>query len=237
MRSSALATLVGMQVIGHRGATSLHHPDNTLAAIDRARRHGADGVEVDVRLTADGVPVLHHDDHLADTRTLIRDVAFAALPRVRGHRIPTLAEALDLTRGVQLVVEVKTCDGVVGPVVEQLRRARHARLTVSSFDRQLLRQVHALEPRWETALLGRPAMPLSLLLKWAWADGHRQVHPHVSSLLPHLGQVPEARLMTAWTVDRPAHLRALSAAGLRAVICDEPGAAVQLLRPAYAAAG
>ncbi|MBN1248085.1 MAG: glycerophosphodiester phosphodiesterase, partial [Anaerolineae bacterium] len=47
-------------VIGHRGA-SAHAPENTLAAFRLARDAGADGVELDVHLTADGVPVVIHN--------------------------------------------------------------------------------------------------------------------------------------------------------------------------------
>jgi len=56
-----------MQLLGHRGAASSSAPENTLAAVERALRCGADGVEVDVRLTADAIAVVHHDPGLHRT--------------------------------------------------------------------------------------------------------------------------------------------------------------------------
>jgi glycerophosphoryl diester phosphodiesterase len=90
------------QPLAHRG---LHAPDgpaeNTLEAFAAARDAGY-GVELDVRLSADGIPVVHHDAHLADGRALAA-VPSGALPA----HVPTLAAALDVLRRVPVMVEVK----------------------------------------------------------------------------------------------------------------------------------
>jgi glycerophosphoryl diester phosphodiesterase len=96
-----------VQRIAHRGA-SLHAPENTLAAFEMAIGQGIDAIEFDVRLTADGEPVVLHDDRLERTTDGRGPVAEASLqsirrldagswfaPRFRGERVPTLAEALD----------------------------------------------------------------------------------------------------------------------------------------------
>ncbi|MGZ6803622.1 MAG: glycerophosphodiester phosphodiesterase, partial [Nocardioidaceae bacterium] len=56
-----------MLILGHRGAVDLSAPENTVASVERALVQGADGVEVDVRLTADGEVVCHHDPGMRRT--------------------------------------------------------------------------------------------------------------------------------------------------------------------------
>jgi glycerophosphoryl diester phosphodiesterase len=225
-------------LIGHRGAVAAAHPENTLAAVDRALALGADGVEVDVRLTADGVAVCHHDPGMRRTAGDPRYVVsldYAALPDVGGHRVPRLSEMLDLVgdRG-RLVVELKTphwpagaATQTVEAVVSVLRRHRLHDVVVSSFDRPRVLQVRQSGVSARTALLGRPGVPFGVVLRRAIRDGHDEVHPHVSSLLGRLDLVASAARqrveVTGWTVNRPHELLRLADAGVLAAICDEPG--------------
>ncbi|HUS66181.1 MAG TPA: glycerophosphodiester phosphodiesterase [Kofleriaceae bacterium] len=80
-----------MKLAAHRGATSAA-PENTLAAIARAFESGADGVEVDVRLSRDGVPVLIHDADLRRTHGAALRVADATAAELSIHGVPALAE-------------------------------------------------------------------------------------------------------------------------------------------------
>jgi glycerophosphoryl diester phosphodiesterase len=109
--------------LAHRG---LHEPDgpveNSLEAFAAARDAGY-GVELDVRMSVDGVPVVHHDAHLPDGREL------AALPSgALPVHVPTLAAALDVLRRVPVMVEVKQ---------EGLRPGALARVTADVLDRHL----------------------------------------------------------------------------------------------------
>ena len=104
-------------VIAHR-TTMGHAPENTLAGIRRALDMGCDGVEIDVRLCADGVPVLIHDDQLERTTNAIGRVADTTLTELQnvdagdGEHIPTLREALALIAGISLIViELKVTPG------------------------------------------------------------------------------------------------------------------------------
>lgn len=225
-------------IYGHRGAASVDVPENTLASIRRALAHGADGVEVDVRLTQDGVPVLAHDAGLWRTAGVDRELSgvdLADLPAVHGEPVPTLADALALVQG-PLVVELKTppwrtpCP--VAPVVAELRRHRLDGVVVSSFDRTRLAQLRAQLPV-RTALLGRPGVPAGVVVRRALADGHDQVHLHARSVLARPDSVTAARAcgveVLAWTVDRPADLLRCREIGVHGVICDDPGAARQVL--------
>jgi len=90
-----------VRVIAHRGASATH-PENTLEAFRAARDQGAGGIELDVRLSADGVLVVHHDAHLADG-TLLRGLNAEQMP----DWIPTLYEALEVAGDMWVNVEIK----------------------------------------------------------------------------------------------------------------------------------
>ncbi|MEI7768272.1 MAG: glycerophosphodiester phosphodiesterase family protein, partial [Phycisphaerae bacterium] len=92
--------------VAHRGASN-EYPENTVAAFDRAIELGAPAVEFDVRMAADGVPVIFHDAEISRTTSgqgLLQDWTSHDLmrldagtwkhPRFAGVRIPTLGEAL-----------------------------------------------------------------------------------------------------------------------------------------------
>ncbi len=121
-------------VIAHRG-DSLHYPENTLASIRLAFDRGADPVEVDVRLTRDGVPVIFHDEFLDRTtngtgpmvaltlrQLKMLDAGDWKAPRFRGERVPTLEEALRVAQGRgQLYLDLKVDDLAI-PVAQALAR-------------------------------------------------------------------------------------------------------------------
>ena len=139
-------------VLGHRGA-SAYAPENTLAAFNLAFEQGADGIELDVTLTKDRVPVVIHDnqvDRTTDGHGDIRQMTFAEVQQLdagckfdqyRGERIPTLAQVLDTlgTRG-KIVLEIKRWanefanDGRERIIANVIRQAKTAdNLIVSSF--------------------------------------------------------------------------------------------------------
>src|SRR4051794_38421051 len=91
-------------VLGHRGASAAA-PENTVAAFARARELGADGVELDVRRSADGVLVVHHDPDLRDAGP-IKAMTLAEL-RATQPDLATLEEAFDACAGLVVNAEVK----------------------------------------------------------------------------------------------------------------------------------
>jgi glycerophosphoryl diester phosphodiesterase len=129
-------------VFAHRGGCALG-PENTLAAFDLGMESGADGLELDVHLSADGVPVVHHDDTLDRTTDATGPVAartVAELARVdagcrfvsgsafpfRGHGIgvPTLREVLARYPDVRIIIEMKVDEVAMGEAVAaEVRRA------------------------------------------------------------------------------------------------------------------
>jgi len=117
--------------IGHRGGAHLR-PENTLVAYDFSLNGGADGLEFDVWLSADGIPVCHHDlllDRTTDGTGPVTDKTLAELktldagswfaPEYAGEQIPTLAEALALLNGRgQLLLDIKSADFI--PAIVQV---------------------------------------------------------------------------------------------------------------------
>ena len=102
-----------MKIIAHRGAAA-EAPENTIEAIERAIELGADAVELDVRVTHDGVPVLIHDADLVRTHgaaKLVADLELSALERIALERekpVPTLEEVLArFGNGTDFIFDIK----------------------------------------------------------------------------------------------------------------------------------
>jgi glycerophosphoryl diester phosphodiesterase len=149
-------------LFGHRG-TTLHRPENTLPAFQWALDEGGDGLEVDVRLSADHELVVIHDSRTGRTTDDSADRAVADLtvveikaldagvkfdPAYAGTRVPTLREVVEAfpEPDVLLLLDMKGAD--IGPAtVAAIRELDiEARSLMSSFDEALLAQVHAELP-------------------------------------------------------------------------------------------
>jgi glycerophosphoryl diester phosphodiesterase len=163
-------------VFAHRGGSALA-PENTTAAFDHGVGLGADGLELDVRLSSDGVVMVHHDPTLERTTNLTGTVAArtaeelaradagysfqraadrsaGAFPfRGRGIGIPTLAAVLGRYRGVPVVIEMKMNHRELAhAVVEVVRRCDAVdRVCLGSFGLHVLREARQLEPAVATS--------------------------------------------------------------------------------------
>ena len=82
-------------IIAHRGASAVA-PENTIAAFEAAIAAGADGIEFDVRLTRDGVPVVIHDETLYRTHGVRRRVGDMTLSELNKSNVPSLAQLFEL---------------------------------------------------------------------------------------------------------------------------------------------
>src|SRR5262245_24924808 len=90
-------------IIGHRGASAVA-PENTTAAFEAAIQAGADGIEFDVRLSSDGVPVVIHDETLLRTAGIRRRVAELSTSQLNEFDVPTLAQVFDLFESNDLIL-------------------------------------------------------------------------------------------------------------------------------------
>ena len=173
-----------MRVIGHRGTpTGPLLTENTLPAVAAALEAGADGVEVDVRATADGALVLAHDPDLgrvlgtgAGTGPVVAETRSAALRALRlpgGAHVPGLDEVLDLAAAARALVVLEVKAGVGS------RRARTAVLLAAHLDRRRRRRPGAdrvvtssFDALGARTLAGRGTVGGAVILE-PWQDPHR----------------------------------------------------------------
>jgi glycerophosphoryl diester phosphodiesterase len=225
-------------VLAHRGA-SAQEPENTIAALVRARELGADGVELDVRRSADGVLLVHHDP-AAEPLGLLAARPFAEI-REELPSLPTLGEALDVSSGMLVNVEIKCLpwEPDADPEHEVARaavgavRSHERRVVFSSFDIGAVDSIRTYAPEYETAfLVHRVELPAAVEL--AHERGHRWLHPNRAAVLdmPDAIAIAHARSLKVdvWTVDDPDEIRTLAAAQVDAIITNVPDVALAALQ-------
>jgi glycerophosphoryl diester phosphodiesterase len=218
-------------IIAHRGA-SAEKPENTLAAFRRALALRVDGIELDVHVTRDGVPVVFHDDklkRLTGVKGRLTDFTWTELAglRVRGTEpIPRLIDVLRLTR-LRTVVQIELKAGVpVPPVVEAVKTARALGWVIfASFDAALVRQAGELAPKVPRMLISESRRsPATILRQLAscralgLSFNHRRI--------PSAAWVQYFQLrgysVWAWTVNDAVAARRLAGWGVDALLGDDP---------------
>ena len=242
-------------IIGHRGA-SAHAPENTMAAFRLAMEVGADGIEFDVRLARDEIPVVIHDDNLRRTGLDARRVADLNASELKqidvskwfdpissvNEPIPTLKDVLNLFESRQglLYLEMK-CDGSER---EKLANACCAdlnksilkdRVIVECFDLQSIQLLKQIDSTIKTAALFelRICRPAS-------RDGHRLVEEALAVsaseiALHHRLADPktialakqEGLRVVVWTVDDANWIRRAKSDGIDALITNDPARLVR----------
>lgn len=160
------------KVFAHRGASG-YAPENTLEAFALAIRQGADGIELDVQLSSDGVPVVIHDetiDRVTDKTGYVKDYTLQELkeltvlkdrfPAYSQSKIPTLKEVLEAVKpsGIQVNIELKTgiywypdIEKKVAEIVEET--GMKDRIVYSSFNHYSVQRLKEIVPDAETAYL------------------------------------------------------------------------------------
>lgn len=219
-------------VIAHRGA-SADSVENSRDAFRLAVRQGADGVELDVHGTRDGILVVHHDAELPGLGA-IGQLTYQNVLRHRlsnGETIPRLEEALELLHGVEVWVEVKTLAHEHVPTLRTVWRdsPMRDRLRVHSFDHRLIRRLGAEEPTLRTGiLLVARLVNTRQAAQAASASAVWQVADMIDAAL--LTELRDASLdCVAWTVDEPKEQRRLTMLGVAAICTNHPAQALSLL--------
>lgn len=240
-------------IVAHRGSSALA-PENTLAAISLAIDKGADMIEVDVRLTRDFFLVVHHDRNVRRTtngKGNIWDLTLDELrrldagswfsPRFGRERIPTLRQVMELLPDhVTINIEMKT-DGdprtrialEEASILAVLEKRFEDRAIISSFDHKFLKRVHSLYPAITTGALYVPVRdarksPSRLarnLGVHAFICSRTQVRPRL---------VVDAHehdlIVGCYTINTAAHLEAMLALNVDAIITDNPGKIAGMVR-------
>lgn len=238
-------------VWAHRGASG-YAPENTLEAFALAVKQGADGVELDVHLSADGQVVVAHDetvDRVSDGKGRIVEMRLEQLKALNFNRprpgyapvarIPTLEEVLALLAPTRLSVNVELKnDAQEYPRLEEKCLAlvgdagMRGRVWFSSFNHDSMRRVKALDPAMPCGALYERKLPEPA---WTYARriGVDAVHPDYGMLLRDKAQVAACReagvRVHTWTVNAAPSLRAVARLAPHAIITNYPDRALREL--------
>ena len=203
-------------ILGHRGA-SVSAPDNSLQAYSLAVAANADGIELDVRRTADHAMILHHDA-AADPPGRFVDLTFDEI-RASAPEVPTLDEMLAVTGDLLLDVEIKNSERdpdfdpnhrLADQVVAWIQTHElHARSIVSSFNWDTVARVRLLDP----------LIPTGQLIAGALDREHR--YPAEQIAIAHA----QGLRVMVWTVDDPERMVELAAANIDGIITNDPALA------------
>ncbi|MFJ4483906.1 glycerophosphodiester phosphodiesterase [Streptomyces longwoodensis] len=207
--------------VAHRG-DPYRFRENTLDSLRSALRLGADAVEIDVRLTRDGVPVLLHDDtlnRLWEHDRPLRALSAAEVHGVTGGRVPTLAEALAATDGSRVMLDLPGTREVRAArrVVDAVREAGAQDRVYYCADAEAMLAVRGADPSAEIALTctslapPRPALldavrPRWLNYRWSLVDRALAARVHRSGLL-----------LSVWTPDTRRAMRRLIDLGVDSI--------------------
>lgn len=212
-----------MLVLAHRGYHA-EFPENSMAAFAAAVALGCDGIETDVRMTRDGVPVLSHSGQ-AGNGLPIGSVTRRELDETLGYSLPTLDEALLHWPGIFWNAEIKA-PSRLSQIVEVLRpyQASH-RLVVSSFDHTLAAGIaRYLAVDCALVFVNRPADMKSFLARWAGFPRLRTVVSEYKFFdIPMLEEVRAAGFrIFVYGVITPAEHAECAALGVDGLITDYP---------------
>ena len=242
--------------IAHRGASG-EAPENTLAAFNLALRQGAKGIEFDVHLSSDEIPIVIHDPHLNRTTSgsgWVSEQRALALCKLdagswfnrrfpekarqfyEGAKIPLLSEVLAWVRQHKVLafLEIKRgrkpYPGIEAKVVEEIEQAGVRRLvTVVSFDFASLRRIQQCN---RSVCLGLDVSRSLLAI-------HRVRSLEGNAVLPHWATASRGFIRHAhkhsipvfpWTVDQPARMKRKIAEGVDGIITNYPAKLAEVLR-------
>jgi glycerophosphoryl diester phosphodiesterase len=202
--------------LAHRGDWRVA-PENTLAALEAAMRvPGCDGVEFDVRLSRDGVPVVIHDETLSRVQGVTGRVDRLAASALAGHGLPRLDEVLDALPGAWMDIELKGDDhgDATAAVLRAARGEAPADAVVSSFEPPTLVAIGDRLPGWGRWLNTEDLAPATLSL--AIGLGCRGVSVEWGAITPaSMARARAAGLeVAAWTVRRRATWERLGRLGV-----------------------
>ena len=239
-----LNTLPKPAIIAHRGA-SAHAPENTLAAFELAREQGADAIELDVKLSVDGIPIIMHDptvDRTTNGSGTVADLGLDTLQKMDaggGQPIPTLAQVFDAV-GRDLFINIELTnystrdDDLVDRVVEVVKEHEmQDRVLFSSFLAKNLKRAVELLPRTPRGLLALPTW-LGFFARTLGfrSDIYQAIHPGITNVTPKMIDRAHQRgqCVYVWTVNTVEDIARLSAWGVDGIITDDPQLAVKALR-------
>jgi glycerophosphoryl diester phosphodiesterase len=223
-----------MFVIGHRGSAATE-PENTLRAL-RAGMNCAHFVEVDLRMTLDGVPIIMHDatiDRTTNGQGKVSDLTFSDLQQFdagKGEVIPALTEVLRLVEGrCGLVVELKEVRDP-GPVLELIGKSAVNPLLIVSFHAPALKEVKRTLRHARTGLIFSHSYPDPLEI--AVIINADMIFPRFNLLTPALVEEAHHRylMVVPWTLNTAAEIRTVVEMQADGFATDDPCQAKRILK-------
>lgn len=238
-----LNTIPNPVLFAHRGASS-YAPENTLAAFDLAHRQGAEAIELDAKLTADGQVVVIHDqtvDRTTQGSGRVKEMSLAELKELeagshfdmkfKGEPIPTLDEVFTAF-GQQLFINVELTnyaslfdalpDKVAGLVKEHNLSQR---VIFSSFNPIALLRIHRLLPETPVGLLALPGKSGAWARSWPGRIvPYQALHPALNDVTPGLvGKCHRlGKRVFVWTVNQVEDMRRLMEMEVDGIFTDDP---------------
>jgi glycerophosphoryl diester phosphodiesterase len=215
-----------------------------------AVQHGADGVELDVQMTADGHVVVCHDRTLDRTTTgtgpvsahtlkeiLRLDAGSYFVPDFAGERVPTLREVFQNIADHMLInIELKTIirssialSEAVVSLVRELKNVR--RVFVSSFSPMALRHVRSIAPEIPVGLILAPTEPKWLRILFSRMVSYDTLYPHRNLVDEEMiqRQHTEGNRVVVWTLNEPAQIEKFVGFGVDGLVTDTPEAARRVI--------
>jgi glycerophosphoryl diester phosphodiesterase len=213
-----------IEIIAHRGFSAIA-PENTLAAFDLAIKHGANSIEFDLQLSADGVPIIFHDatlDRITQSSGKVGEKTLAELKmldagawfsdRFAGEKIPTLQAALGILKNVDsfLYFDVKPdCDWsdlqVADLVNTLIAEGVKEQSVITSFNDSFLEQVRQVSPDLLIGHIVANQVDYATQLAKSVGAGERLISSQYHVLLNHPSLIESSRKkgvdVVAWTVD------------------------------------
>lgn len=244
-----LTSLPQPVIFAHRGA-SAHAPENTLAAFELALTQGADGIELDVKLSADGHVVVIHDatvDRTTGTHGKVKDMPLTELRALSAGRffaekfsdekVPLLEEVFE-TFGKQLFINVELTnyttprDHLVESVCVLVKKFNvQKQIMFSSFFASNLSRARSYLPEVPCGLLAFPGAVGAWARSFGYAFGkYAALHPNIKDVTPQ--QVQRVHRLQGrvhvWTVNAEADLHRLFDWSVDGIFTDDPRLAVQV---------
>ena len=244
------ASLSRPTIFAHRGS-SAHAPENTLAAFELAIRQGADGIELDAKLTADRQVVVIHDPTVNRTTGadgVVRQMSLAEIKKLdagshfdygfRGEPIPTLDEVFEsvghrIFVNVELTNYASMLNDLSDHVAQIVKRHKlENRVLFSSFNPIALIRIRLLLPKTPIGLLALPGKSGAWARSWTGKlVGYQALHPEASDLTETLIQKNHQRncRVHVYTVNSEQQMRQFFTWGVDGIITDDPVLAKQVL--------
>jgi glycerophosphoryl diester phosphodiesterase len=236
-------------IFGHRGA-SAYAPMNTLPAYELALAQGANGIELDVRLTRDDELIILHDrivEHTTDGTDSVYSKTLAEAkeldagswfdPRFAGTRLPTLDEVFEALGGrLYINVEIKSEDFsktvIEQKIADSIRRfGLQASVIISSFNPVTLRRFRKIAPEVMIGYLHDPEIAFYIPCLMTGLK-HEAKHPNHEEIdARYMAQAKAGGYaVNTWTVNDEARARALRDLGVNSLITDKPDTLIAALK-------